>query len=197
MDYLDMLKGVLGRVNGCPEDEAVEAMRNACMEFCTETRCLLTDEIVTTTGTVGSIDMTQQVLDIVEATIDGCPVLVTYPQDPDIKCLRSGRYALTFEDPSVSRLTPTPPASVNLRLFRVIAPGPDSTEVDDVLWLRHSEALKSGCLARLFAIPGRPWANPALATYHDTKFQQAITKTAAENSVNRKQVGRRLRVNKA
>jgi hypothetical protein len=194
MIYEDMLKGVLGKVEGCPTSEAVDAMRNTCMEFATETRCLLTDSTTATTGTLGSLDLTLQVLDIIDASIDGRPVCVTYVNDTALTELRAPDYGLTFSDPSVVTLTPTPPAAVNLRLVRVIAPGPESTEVPDVLWLRHSEALKHGCLARLMAAPGQPWANAPLAGYHDTKYQRAIEAAAAEHSVNRKQTGRRLRV---
>lgn len=198
MLYLDMLKGVLGQVKGCPEDVAVDAMRNACMEFLTETRCQLADDVIPTTGTVPALaGMTLQVLDIVEASIDGDDVLATYYNDPDVACLRPGRYALTFKDPSGAlTLTPTPPAAVNLRLIRVTAPGPDSTEIDDVVWLHHSEALKHGCLGRLMAT-SKPWGDAGAAVFHEAKFREAITKVSAEHSTNRKQVARRLRVKPA
>lgn len=197
MLYLDMLKGVLGKVKGCPEDEAVDAMRNACMEFCMDTRWLTSDTTTATTGTLGALDMTLQVLDIVDAWIDGVQIPVTYLNDPALLDLGPTEYALTFDDASVVKLTPTPPAAVNLRLLKVIAPGPESTQVADVLWLRHSEALKHGCLARLMAAPGQSWANPALSVYHRGEFDAAITKAAAEAGLNRKQVGRRLRVKPA
>lgn len=194
MLYLDMLRDVLGKVSGCPESEAEIAMRNACMEFCTKTRCLLTDTVVQTTGTVGAVDLTEQVLDIIEASINGAPVNVVYANDPDLEDLGPGVYALTFMDPSVATLTPTPPASVPLRLKRVIAPGPASTQVPDVLWLRYSEALTHGCLARLMAASSQSWANPSLSVYHRGEFDEAIAKATAEHGLNRKQVGRRLRV---
>lgn len=197
MLYIDMLKGVLGKVEGCPEAEAAEAMRNACMEFCTKTRALITDTTAATTGTVGTVNLAEQVLDLIEASIDGEPVAITYVNDPALAELGPGEYALTFADPSVAKLTPTPPAAVNLRLIRAVAPGPESTTVDDVLWLRHSEALKHGALARLMAAPSQSWANPALASWHAEQFKAAITAATADNGTNRKQVGRRLRVKPA
>lgn len=199
MLYVDMLKGVMGKVKGCPEGEAVDAMRNACMQFLTETRCQLTDEVVATTGTVPALaGFAVQVLDIVDASINGRPVLVTYANDPALAELTGDDYALTFNDPSGAlTLTPTPPAAVNLRLWRVTAPGPDSDQVADVVWLRHSEALKHGCLMRLLATPSKPWSDPGAATYHASMFRDAITTVAAEHGINRKQVARRLRVKPA
>jgi hypothetical protein len=198
MLYLDMLKGVLGQAKGCPEDVAAEAMRDACMQFMTETRCFLDDDIVSTTGTVPAVaGMTEQVVDIVDASIDGAPVLVTFINDPAIEDLRGDDYALTFTDPSGDlTLTPTPTAAVNLRLLRVMAPGPESTGVADVIWLRHSEALKHGCLARLLAT-SKPWGDGSAAVFHESKFRDAITKVTAEHGINRKQVARRLRVKPA
>jgi hypothetical protein len=118
--------------------------------------------------------------------------------DPLLNCLPTGQYALTFKDPSGDlTLTPTPTASVNLKLWRLFSVGPASTQVADWVWLRHSEALKHGCLSRLLAKPDKPWTNPPTSVYHDGLFQAAITQVAAAHGINRKQVARRLRVKPA
>lgn len=195
-----MLRGVLPRVKGCPEGEAEDAMRNACMEFCTETRCLITGHTGTLDGTeVFEQQFILQVLDIIEARIDDVPILVTHVNDPRLLELCPGERAITFLDPSFCELTPpaTVDEPVTLELLIAIAPGPESTGVNDVVWMRHSEALKSGALARLMAMPGVAWANPELAVYHERLFRDAITKAAADNGRNRVQPGRRLRVQPA
>lgn len=197
MEYLDMLKGVLTRVRGCPEGEAEDAMRNACMEFCTDTRVLMTGMTVTVDGTeVFTPQFQTQVLDIFEARIAGEQILVTHANDPCVLELGPDEHAITFVDPSFCELTPpaTTLAPVTLELLVATAPGPESTGVNDLLWLRHSEALKSGALARLFAMPGVAWSNPELAVYHEGKFREAIKKAASDNGRNRVQPGRRLRV---
>lgn len=196
MLYLDMLRGVLGRVSGCPEDEAAAAMRKACTEFLAETRCWLDDQTVATTGTVPALpDLTQQVVDIVEASIEGEPVFATFYNDPALQRLGPTDWALTFKQPSGAlTLAPTPASAVNLRLLRLMAPGPDSDEVPDWVWLRHSEALEHGCLARLLAQPKKAWSDPGAAGFHDTQFRAAITQVTAAHGINRKQSARRLRV---
>lgn len=197
MLLIDTLKGVLGKVPGCPEDEAVNAMRDTAAEFCRDSRCWTHWETVTTTGTIGAIDMAVVVLDIIEAWMEETPISIFGQNDPELRCLGPRDVALTFEYPSVATLNPTPSAAVDVRVFRAFAPGPEATEVPDPIWLHYSQALRDGCLARLFAAPGKSWANPALASYHLTAFEAAKTAAAAEHSVNRRQTGRRLRVKPA
>ncbi|HEY1129134.1 MAG TPA: hypothetical protein VGF12_07005 [Roseateles sp.] len=199
MDFLNMLKGVLGQVKACPEAEAAAAMRNACAEFLTETRCMLGDDVIATDGTVPALaDMLSQVVDVVEASIEGEDVHVTYYNDPALRDLGPTDWRLTFKEPSGElTLTPTPPAAVNLRLIRILSVGPEAIQVADWVWRSHSEALTHGCLARLLAMANKPWADGAAAVFHETKFREAITRVAASHSVNRKQVARRLRVKPA
>lgn len=199
MLFIDMLKGVLGKVKGCPEGEAADAMRDAVAEFLTDTRCMLADDIVVTAGTVPALaDMASQVVDVIDASIEGDPVLVTYYNDPAIADLMSDSYVLTFKDPSGElTLTPTPPGPVNLRLLRLFSVGPEATQVADWVWLRHSEALKHGCLARLLAEPSKGWSNPGAAAFHESLFRDAKTRVKASHGINRKQVARRLRVQPA
>lgn len=197
MLYADMVPWVMARANGLPEWEAIEAMRNACIEFCQQTYVLTTGSEVTIDGTeLPVIDLTLGVVAIVEARIDGDEILVTYTNDPAVDELEDGEYALQYTNPNNAELTPpaTLASPVTISMLLAIAPGPTSTEVDDYLWQRYSEALKSGALYRVLADPGRPWANERAAGYHKTKFEQAIDMAAATTSVNRRQTANRLRV---
>lgn len=199
MRYDVMLTGVLSKAKGCPEIEAIAQMRNAVMEFCERTRWLTTGYTATVTPADAAVPVSLdlQVLDILEAWIGDKEVTVTFMNDPWLNCMRQGDVALTFSDPSYAQLIPSPTADVEVELLLAIAPGPTSTEVNDVLWLRKSEALTDGALARLLAVPGVPWTNPALAEYHGARFERAITASAAEAGLNRRTRGRRLRVRPA
>lgn len=197
MLYLDMISALLVRAKGCPEFEAVDAMRNACIEFCTETYWLTTGNQVVVDGTeVPVTDLHTQVVDILDAKIDGEDVLVTHLNDPAIEQLDDGCYALQFTDPNNPQLTPpaTTDAPVTIDLLLAIAPGPESTEITDLLWQRWSEALKHGALCRLLEVPGKPWSNADAANYHRANFAKAMTTAAAQAGRNRQNVARRLRV---
>lgn len=200
MLYRDMVQGtVLSRAKGCPEDEAIDAMRNACIEFCEKTYFLTDGSTVEVTGAdVPDLELSAQVLDIIEARIQGeDEPLAVYPMnDPRIDELDDDESAVVFADPNHPQLIPTPSADapVTLELLLAIAPGPTSTEVPDILWLRNSEALKHGALGRLLAIPGEAWSNDAKASFHLGLFAEAITRVAMKSGQNRRTTSRRLRV---
>lgn len=201
MLLLDMVQGtVLARVKGCPEDEAVDAMRNACIEFCERTRFLTDGSTVVVTGNdiPDFIDMTAQVIDIIEARIEGeTEPLPIYPMnDPRIDELCDGERAVVFADPNTPSLVPpaTNDQPVTLELLLAYAPGPTANEVPDILWLRHSEALKHGALGRLHAIPGEAWSDDKKAAFHLQQFEQAISRVAFDLGRNRLTTSRRLRV---
>lgn len=192
-----MLPGVLARAKGCPDSEAVDALRNAAMEFCTRTYALtISRTLVLTAGNQPWPEQyTDQVVDIVDARIAGESIPVVSANDPCVLDLGSNQRVLQFADPSYVTLTPapTPEVPVTLELLLVVAPGPASTGVHDVLWLRHSEALRFGALARLLMGPGS-WVMPPAAAFYGQAFERAIREAAPHYGRNRRTTARRLRV---
>lgn len=199
MLYADMVRWVLSRAQGCPEDEAIDAMRSACIEFCERTYFLTDGSTVTLPATdTPDLDMTTRVLDIIEARIEGeTDPLPIYPMNaPELDELEDGERALIFADPNTPRLYPDPSASESftLELLMAYAPGPESDGVPDVLWLTQSEWLKSGALGRVLAISGQAWTNDALSGFHLGRFEDRMKKVAAQLGRNRLNRSRRLRV---
>ena len=196
MLYVDMIQAVLVRAKGCPEFEAVDAMRNACIEFCITTRFLTEGTQVIVDGTeVDLSSFDHMVLDVIEARVADKLIRVTYMNDADLDTLDPTEYALTFADPNHGELTPAPTiaAPVVLDMILSYAPGPSSNEVPDLLWLRNSEALKHGALYRLLAEPGKSWSDPKLSGYYSGLFMLAMEKMAADLGRNRQTTGRRMR----
>lgn len=197
MLFDDMVSGLLSKVEGCPRAEVSAAMRDSAAEFCQKTYCWTRwDQLQAAAGTgvVGALSMALLVVDILEAkTAAGKEVAVLAANDPALQDVRDGDLVLTFDEPSIPTLQPAPASALQLRLFRALAPGPDATDLPDALWLKHSEALKDGCLMRLFASKGA-WADGNLASYHGGRFERAMTAAAASYGKNRVQPGRRLRV---
>lgn len=203
--YNDLLGPILARAEGCPNAVALEALRNACIDFCIRSRWYATGSQVVLTGEeVPEFDLVDQVVDICDAKITDKDVLVTYLNDPDAESDTLGGagydYAIRFADPNHAEITtaegetePSVASPLTVDLLLIIAPGPDSTEIPVDLWRRWSEQLTSGALARLFAEPGLPWSNPQLSGYHGGKFEKAITDAAFEAGRNRIQPARQLR----
>lgn len=201
MFYADVLTPLLARLEGCPSALVVDALRNACIEFCSRTRWLTTGaQIVSDGENEPTFAQDINVLDICQARIDGTDILVTYINDPDLDDLEDDDNAITFAtDPNniELRIPGTTDVPITVDFVLCIAPGPESIEIPDELWRRWSEALKDGALLRLYAEPNNPWSNPQSAGYHGGRFESAITLAAAEAGRNRIQPARRLRVRPA
>lgn len=197
----DVIDPILARVEGCPRAFAVDALRYAAIEFCTKTMCLTTWTQATLDGSETPIfDLDVQVVDIFDARDeDDEEILVTYLNDPRLSELADDEQAIAFTDPNNLELAipATTDAPVTLNLLMAIAPGPETAELHEDLWRRHSEALRHGALARLFAEPKKPWSDNTLSGFHEGKFQAAITMAAADAGRNREQPARRLRVRPA
>jgi hypothetical protein len=201
MLFKDVIGPTLALAEGCPQAVAVDALRNATIEFCTRTRWVTLGQQLTLTGAeVPEFDLTQQVVDIVDAEIDGEPVDIVHLNDGEtVRNLGPGEYALRFADPNFAELTPAPTVAqpVVIDLLLAVAPGPEAADLSVDLWRRWSEALKHGALYRLYAMPSKPWSAPNAVAYHQTEFERAITRASAAAGVNRSQRGRRLRVKPA
>lgn len=193
----DMVQWVLSRAKGCPHEEAVDAMRNACIEFCERTYFLTDGSTVTLPLTdTPDLDMTTRVVDIIEERVEGEdePLHIYAMNAPELDELADDEQALIFADPNTPQLYPAPTEAVTLELLLAYAPGPEADEVPDVLWLTQSEWLKSGALGRVLSIPGEAWSNDAQAAYHLGRFEQRMQRVAAELGRNRLTTSRRLRV---
>lgn len=207
--YTELLGPIVARAEGCPNVVALDALRNASIDFCIRSRWYATGTQVVLTGEeVPEFGLDTQVVDICDAKITDKDVLVTYLNDPDAETdtlADAGYdYAIRFTDPNNAEITtaegetePSVDDPITVDLLVILAPGPDSTEIPLELWRRWSEQLKSGALARLYAEPSMPWSNPQLAGYHHGKFEAAITDAAAEGGRNRIQPARQLRVKPA
>lgn len=205
MFYKDMVAGMFSRAKGLPRAEAADAMRDTCIDFCKRTYALVTGAEVAINGTeVPAIDFVGMVLDIVEARIPGKSVLVTYINDPRADDIEAGNdpdydYAITYAEPNNAQLVPaaTEDAPVTVEFLLAVAPGPESTEVDDFIWQRYSDGLKHGALYRVLEEPGRPWSNPSSAAYHKTEYERAVRAGESFASKNRRVVAQELRVETA
>jgi hypothetical protein len=196
MKFTDMINQVMVSVPGCPEAEAVKAMRNTCIQWCEETYCLTGRNQVIFTGVgIEKTDLLTRVIDIIEARIGDEMVKLCAMNDPALDELEDGEHALSWTDPNNVKLVPaaTPAAPVMIEMLVAIGPGPEATEVPSILWLNSSEALEHGALYRLMEQPGRPWSNAPLAGYHQAKFLAAMKAKAASSASNRRVIATRLR----
>lgn len=77
-------------------------------------------------------------------------------------------------DPYVIRLWRVPDANLGAVLWvdANLVPLPDATRLPNISASHHYEPILDGALARLLAIPNRPWSDPMLAMRYDQKFRR-------------------------
>lgn len=195
----DFERHILPFVDGAPLPAIEDAVRDACVEFCTRTRVLrqiLTpitliaglaeyqldapdgdNKITEVTGAwlpQGKIDpFTRPVLD--ERYPRGWATLAT----SDLRDV-AGYYCRA---PGILRLIPMVTIKVSRALTVEVAycPTQDAVEVEDVLLDRYAEIIAAGALGRLHQYPGAKYADPTrVATYLST-FEAGITKHADDS----------------
>jgi hypothetical protein len=174
--YDKFLTEVMPFVPNVPEFVAINAIRNACIEFCTETRYVQVDhdpltgvkdipnyQIDTPDDTAfvdviegwynnvllipKSVDELSSIYRTLDwRTLDGNPAYITRVIQPEII------------------LVPMPNATLpNALTLRIaLAPTRDSMTVDQKVWEHYAETIGKGARARLYMTPGQPYSNPGM-----------------------------------
>lgn len=198
--YDACLNRILSRAPGCPDEVAIDALRDAAIEWCRGTYMLTTAQLVTSVGATltPAPGAGLEVIDVPSITVAGelVPVLPLNSTEVDLASVEMP--ACTFSGwPGALTIHPTPAANVSASVVIVTCPTADAEEMPDVLWSRHREALISGAVARVLADDGVPWAKPGLAGAMRIRFDEELAKHAGLYGRNRFTTARRLRVKPA
>jgi hypothetical protein len=198
MKIQDAVEAIASKFPGCPEPELISAYRYALIDFCTRSRCM-TAWVTTTTAdmAVATLAADQQVVDIIDALLDDEEIDIVGINDRAVTRATNECPVLTWQNPTLPIVIPEPPTSLDIQMLMVFAPGPAAEDIEDAVWIRHSEDINHGAMARLFAEANQPYTNLNLATYHEGLFERAIAKIAAKLGATRKTKANRLRTKPA
>jgi len=201
-DDTEMQRRVMARAKGCPLEEVVDALRDAAIEWCSETYCLTNGtQIISEPESTDPVTLEMDdfvVLDIIGAQIDGKSVPVVPADDERVADADAENPVIVYAgDVSGAIVVPTPEAPLAVDLLIAVTLGPAAEEVPDVVWQRHYRALTDGAIAVVREQPDRPWSNLDDAALHRAKFVDAITAAAAFYGKNRITQAQRLRVKPA
>ncbi len=195
----DFERHILPFVDGAPLPAIEDAVRDACVEFCTRTRVLR--QILTPITLIAGL--AEYELDAPDGDNRITEVMgVWLPQgriDPFTRPKLDERYpngwaTLATGDvrdvagyycraPGFVRLIPKLTIKVARAMTVEVAycPGRDAVEVDDLLLDMYGEPIAAGALGRLHQHPGAKYADPTrVATYLST-FEAGITKHADDS----------------
>ena len=189
VSYEVFLPEVLPYVQDVPDTVAVQAIRNACIEFCTETHYLQESlDPITGQEDVGEYDLdandsNYKVVEIMQAYY-GDQLLIPKAQEELNQIYRTSNWEDLKGNPyyyyrprvSVMRLVTKPiiTEANKLKVKAAIAPSRASTTVDSELFEVFLEYIAHGARARLYNTPNQPYYDPRTAMEYTKRFNDEL-----------------------
>ena len=189
VSYEVFLPEVMPYVHDVPEIVAVQAIRNACIEFCEETHYLQENlDPITGQENVGDYDLdandsNYKVVEIMQAWY-GDQLLIPKAQEELNQIYRTSNWEDLKGNPyyyfrpraTVMRLVTKPIITEQnkLKVKAAIAPKRSSTTVDEELFERFLEYIAHGARARLYNTPNQPYYDPKTAMDYTKRFNDEM-----------------------
>lgn len=167
--YEKFLVDVLPYVRDCPQDVAVNAIRNAAIEFCDQSHWLTFEpypQTILPNVNVYELDYDtgEEPVRLIWANINGFAARAHLNNDFD----------LVLQD------TPTSTLVNGLTMEFAVRPTKTSLYCNDTLYTRWSEAISYGARRRLYDIPAQPFTDPERMVQMHMKFRAAIADARME-----------------
>lgn len=187
--YTAFLPEVVPSAPGVPEIVAINAIRNAAIEFCSTSLVWFeVQEPVEVSASDFPLDLSAPsgaVVDtILSAKANGMPLTP--------KTLESLDGALDWENatgqpsayyqptPEQLRVVPLPTDTFTLTLRVAYTPTRASTSVEGFLYERYLEAIAGGALWRLMSTPSQPYTNATQAAFYKAVFDAGVRKATLD-----------------
>lgn len=183
-------------VPDCPMALIVEAVRQACIEFCQESRYWRKElDGFYTVATDAEYELTpptdSTIADILLIKVNKEP-LEPKTQD-DLEVIynewreQNGKPKYFFMRDKINMvLVPIPDAAYPVRLLVSLKPTQTAQGVDELVFEEHKEAIKFGALAYLMMMPSVAWSDANAALFYQNMFVEKsnIAKGKAEQGFN-------------
>ena len=179
------LPEVLLEVDGVPSPVAINAVRNACFDFCRDSQYWteVQDAQPYDLG-VASYVVTApsgaQILSVRDCVIDSKKTVYPWALD-EVKSARPSWQTYTgliegfvTVEPNVVTFISVPDSAGTFVPTVVLAPSRAATTVDAKLYNLHLETIKYGALWKLKSQVGKPWHDPAGAKENESLFLMGV-----------------------
>ena len=187
VDYTEFLPEVMQYVPDVFEGQAINAIRQSCIEFCTRTRFLQMDaDPIPLIPAVANYEINAnsglKFVDILAAWVDTKMLVPKSVEDltriyrwTDWRQLTGSPLYVTQIIPSEIIVVPQPVVSGNyLRVRAAYAPTRASTYVDNSLYEEYLDAIAWGARSRLYGTPKQPFSDPRAELEYAMKFRVAV-----------------------
>ena len=171
-------------VPDCPKALIIEAIRQACIEFCQYSRfwrkeldafyTVATDseyELITPTdSTIADVLLIKVNKEVLEPkTQDDLEVIYNEWRD------QSGEPKYFFlKNTNTSILVPKPIGVYPVRVLVALKPTQSAQGVDEIIYEEYKDAIKHGALAYLMLMAEKTWSNPNMSAFYQSQFESSI-----------------------
>lgn len=205
--YTTLLPEVAPHANGAPEPIVINAIRNACIEFCERSWCWQIDtppmavaNKVQDYGLVASLPSQSAIASIMYGYFNGKPIDPITKEEVNLKFpnwkTQLGQKPMRYLAGDVmTKVSLIPIPNTNLPtggttsvvpdgLFFTLALKPTraSTGLPDFIVERYLEDIANGAIFRMAAIPGRGWSNANMALARKKLFDDGIANARQDSS---------------
>ena len=196
VEFASWYNEVLPSAPGCPQNVALNAIKNSVIEFCMRSRAWKEyPALVSVDGSDSySIPLSTaypntSAVRVERAWYDGKELTVITEDQANDRFNSSDWQtkegipdSLLQLDPENIRLVPSPQDAATdvLKLLVSYKPSRAATDVRDFIWERYLDVITSGALYRLMLIPRKPWSDPSMGMAHKSMYDAGIAKANVE-----------------
>lgn len=185
ISFDEFLTEVLPDVNGCPDPSAINAVRNAAIEFCTRGNVWKVEmEIFQTESGVIAYDLDSpvngaRIIQVMAAFLDGMEIKPRTEDSLDAGMpgwrTIAGKPTFFFQPtPELISLASVPDGTYTVSGIVALCPTRKAGGIERFIYEQYLDVIASGAKARLMMMPGVPWSNPELAAFHDAQFNTGV-----------------------
>ena len=187
------LPEILPEASGVPYPVAINAVRNACFDFCRKT--LIWNEFQDPENyTLGTAEYQvtpasgAQVVQVMSITLDDGRTLDPASIDETVKVRPTWRTTVGIIEwfvqsaPDTFRFVSVPNSSGTYTAQVAYAPLRSATSIDASIYNLYLEGIKHGALWKLKSMNNQPWTDPQGAAFSGGMFLQAISAAIAERT---------------
>lgn len=187
---------------GCSEPLAQQALLDAAIVFCEDTQALRAelDDFETAPGQAAyelNVPSAQQVARILEVRVEGRVIPAVAAEDVNLLNHATGHPMAYYTDRTDSqftlRLFPTPDDAYTVSVRAAVRPTRDADVLEDDLFDLWSDAVLFGAVARVMAVPGQPFSDPAGSMNYSIMAARAASKARVEGNFGRVRSTSRVR----
>lgn len=193
--YESFFPEVLPYVHDVPEFVALNAIRNACIEFCEKSDYLVTTlDPIPLIANISTYDLDlptgTQLARIISAWVGNLPITFKSAEDLqriyplDWRQMGGRPQYLTQENPNEIIVVPFCDYSLpdGIKMIVAVKPTRSSTTIDSLVYERWAEHIGFGARARLYDTPNQPYHDPQQAMKFRTWFESAIGEAKMERN---------------